>query len=79
MLKNFLIKILEGVVFLIIAVNVLGGMIIGANLGGFGGFVVGTILGVVFYAFFGGIILIMLQNNELLREIRNNTRKSKTK
>tara|TARA_A100001234_G_C12413240_1_gene295428 strand:+ start:86 stop:325 length:240 start_codon:yes stop_codon:yes gene_type:complete len=79
MLKNFLIKILEGVVFLIIAVNVLGGMIIGANLGGFGGFVVGTILGVVFSAFFGGIILIMLQNNELLKEIRNNTRKSKTK
>ena len=54
-------------------------MIIGANLGGFGGFVVGTILGVVFSAFFGGIILIMLQNNELLKEIRNNTRKSKTK
>ena len=75
MFKDFLIKILEGVVFVIIAINILGGMIIGGKIGGVGGFILGTIGGVVFAAFFGGVLLIMLQNNELLKEIRNNTKK----
>mgnify|MGYP006093445165 FL=1 len=52
-------------------------MIIGGNLGGVGGFILGSILGVVSAAFFGGVLLIMLQNNELLKEIRNNTKKTK--
>ena len=75
MLKDFLIKILEGIVFVIIAINILGGMIIGGKIGGVGGFILGIIGGVVFAAFFGGVLLIMLQNNELLKEIRNNTKK----
>ena len=77
MLKDFLIKILEGIVFVIIAINILGGMIIGGKIGGVGGFILGIIGGVVFAAFFGGVLLIMLQNNELLKEIRNNTKKRK--
>ena len=77
MFKNFLIKILEGITFLIIVICILAGMIIGGNLGGVGGFILGSILGVVSAAFFGGVLLIMLQNNELLKEIRNNTKKTK--
>ena len=76
MIKNFLIKILETIVFIIIAINILAGMIIGGNAGGLGGFILGTLLGLIGAAFFGGIILIMLQNNELLKEIRDNTKKS---
>jgi len=78
MIKNFLIKILETIVFIIIAINILAGMIIGGNAGGFGGFILGTLLGLIGAAFFGGILLIMLQNNELLKEIRDNTKKSQS-
>ena len=74
MIKNFLIKILEVIVFIVIGANVLAGMIIGGQFG-VGGFVLGTLLGVVGAAFFGGILLIMLQNNELLKEIRNSRKK----
>ena len=77
MFKNFLIRILEGITFLIIGMCILAGMIMGGTQG-IGGFILGTILGVVSAAFFGGVLLIMLQNNELLKEIRNNTKK-KTK
>ena len=77
MIKNFLIKILEVLAFLIVAIIVLSGMIIGGQAGGFGGFILGTIIGLVSAALFGGILLMMLQNNELLKEIRDNTKKKK--
>ena len=75
MFKDIIIKFLDVINSFFMIVIILIGMLAGGNLGGFGGFVLGTILGVMFAAIFGGIFMIMIKNNELLTQIRNNTKK----
>ena len=75
MFKDIIIKFLDVINSFFMIVIILIGMLAGGNLGGFGGFVLGTILGVMFAAVFGGILMIMIKNNELLTQIRNNTKK----
>ena len=76
MIKSFLIQILEGIVFLFLGVIVILGIMLGSWAGGFGGGILGLIISVIIAALFGGFTLVVLSNNELLKEIRDNTKKN---
>jgi len=81
MIKDYIIKILEIVVFIFMGLITVfsiywGGEVISDIFDSlFFGALFGAIIGIVISIFLCGIVLIMLKNNELLREIRNNLKK----
>ncbi len=77
-MKTFLIKSMDSIVTILIGLNLFVGLILALWLGYASGsvglfllVVVGT---VIFTAITSGPLLIMLQNNTLLKEIRDNTK-----
>ena len=77
-MKTFLIKSMDTVISILIGLNLFVGLILaiwlGSASGSLGVFLL-VILGVViFTAITSGPLLIMLQNNTLLKEIRDNTK-----
>ena len=81
MIKDYIIKILEIVIFIFMGLITVfsiywGGEVIGRIFDSlFLGAFFGAIIGIIISIFFCGIVLIMLKNNELLKEIRNNLKK----
>ena len=76
MIKDYIIKILEIVVFVFMGLITISSIYWGGELmNSFFGVLVGAIIGIIISTFFCGIVLIMLKNNELLKEIRNNLKK----
>ena len=77
-MKTFLIKSMDTIISILIGLNLFVGLILaiwlGSASGSLGVFLL-VILGVViFTAITSGPLLIMLQNNTLLKEIRDNTK-----
>lgn len=76
MIKDFIIKILEIIVFIFMGLTIVLSIYWGGELmQSFFGVFVGAIIGIIISTFFSGIVLIMLKNNELLKDIRNNLKK----
>ena len=79
-MKNFLIQVYDKLVMLLVFVGIIGGVIISYNLASFGYrfnfgfFLLGTVITVVIVALSCGLLLIQLQNNEMLKDIKANTR-----
>ena len=77
-MKTFLVKSMDTIISILIGLNLFVGLILaiwlGSASGSLGVFLL-VILGVViFTAITSGPLLIMLQNNTLLKEIRDNTK-----
>ena len=79
-MKNFLIQVYDKLVMLLVFVGIIGGVITSyyfANMGwqfNFGVFLLGTVITIVIVSLSCGLLLIQLQNNEMLKDIQNNTR-----
>tara|TARA_B100001989_G_C24370805_1_gene379245 strand:- start:395 stop:634 length:240 start_codon:yes stop_codon:yes gene_type:complete len=77
-MKTFLIKSMDTIVTVLIGLNLFVGLILAIWLGGasssFGVFLLVVVATVIFTAITTGPLLIMLQNNTLLKEIRDNTK-----
>ena len=77
-MKTFLIKSIDTVISILIGLNLFVGFIlaiwIGSVSGSLGLFLLVILGTVIFTAITSGPLLIMLQNNTLLKEIRDNTK-----
>tara|TARA_Y100000768_G_C23638424_1_gene522905 strand:- start:36 stop:275 length:240 start_codon:yes stop_codon:yes gene_type:complete len=77
-MKTFLIKSMDSIVTILIGLNLFVGLILalwlGYASGSFGVFLLVVVGTVIFTAITSGPLLIMLQNNTLLKEIRDNTK-----
>jgi hypothetical protein len=77
-MKTFLIKSMDTVISILIGLNLFVGFIlaiwIGSVSGSLGLFLLVILGTVIFTAITSGPLLIMLQNNTLLKEIRDNTK-----
>ena len=77
-MKTFLIKSMDTVISILIGLNLFVGFILaiwlGSASGSLGVFLLVILGAVIFTAITSGPLLIMLQNNTLLKEIRDNTK-----
>ena len=77
-MKTFLIKSMDTVISILIGLNLFVGLILaiwlGSASGSLGVFLLVILGAVIFTAITSGPLLIMLQNNSLLKEIRDNTK-----
>ena len=82
-MKEFLIRVYDKIVTLLVFVGIIAGIIISynfANIGikfNTGIFLIGLIITIVVVALSCGLLLIQIQNNRLLKDIKKNTENKK--
>ena len=77
-LINFVVSSLEIIAVIGFVVAILAGIVMGAQSGGFIGAVVGLLLGTLWSVLVFGLLFLMIQNNKILKEIRDSLRAGKT-